>query len=226
MTRDKYYMSACLALYDKVLNTTSDLIKEVNMTCDKIEKETKSDKLFNERVMNINANAYRVLSFMISENRMLRVIANITSKLPNNSVSEDVQWESIDMIDEDFFNSFETGIDIKDIKIPKVVTFEQTREPVFDLLSHMVNFTLYIILTSVDEEETAEEVLEKINNKIRMYMGVYDEMGLIIMTDSKKVKDKDLVLQFTDTDDDDDFEDDEDSDESVIFDDEGPKYLN
>lgn len=234
MTRDQYYMSACMALYDKVLKSTTDLIKQVDSTCEEIEGETKDPRLLNERIMNINANAYRVLSFMITENRMLRVIASITSKIPDGSVSTDVQWSSVDMIDEKFFNSFDTGININDIKIPKIVTFEQIREPIFDLLSHMVNFCLYIIFTSLEDEFDPEKVLEHINNKIMMHMSIYDEMGLVLMSKSKTNESKPLTLKFSEepeeADDEDayedDFEDEEDRIKRMIATVKEPKFLN
>lgn len=234
MTRDQYYMSACMALYDKVLKSTTDLIKQVDSTCEEIEGETKDPRLLNERIMNINANAYRVLSFMITENRMLRVIASITSKIPDGSVSEDVQWAAVDMIDEKFFNSFDTGIDINDIKIPKIVTFEQIREPIFDLLSHMVNFCLYIIFTSLEDEFDQEKVIEHINNKIMMHMSIYDEMGLVLMSKSKTNESKPLTLKFSEepeeaNDEDayeDDFEDEEDRIKRMMATVKEPKFLN
>ena len=234
MTRDQYYMSACMALYDKVLKSTTDLIKQVDSTCEEIEGETKDPRLLNERIMNINANAYRVLSFMITENRMLRVIASITSKIPDGSVSEDVQWAAVDMIDEKFFNSFDTGININDIKIPKIVTFEQIREPIFDLLSHMVNFCLYIIFTSLEDEFDQEKVIEHINNKIMMHMRIYDEMGLVLMSKSKTNESKPLTLKFSEepeeADDEDayedDFEDEEDRIKRMMATVKEPKFLN
>ena len=234
MTRNQYYMSACMALYDKVLKSTTDLIKQVDSTCEEIEGETKDSRLLNERIMNINANAYRVLSFMITENRMLRVIASITSKIPDGSVSEDVQWAAVDMIDEKFFNSFDTGININDIKIPKIVTFEQIREPIFDLLSHMVNFCLYIIFTSLEDEFDQEKVIEHINNKIMMHMSIYDEMGLVLMSKSKTNESKPLTLKFSEepeeaNDEDayeDDFEDEEDRIKRMMATVKEPKFLN
>lgn len=234
MTRDQYYMSACMALYDKVLKSTTDLIKQVDSTCEKIEGETKDPRLLNERIMNINANAYRVLSFMITENRMLRVIASLTSKIADGSVSEDVQWSAVDMIDEEFFNSFDTGIKIQDIKIPKIVVFEQIREPIFDLLSHMVNFCLYILFTSMEDDINPENLLEHINNKIMMHMSIYDEMGLIIMSKSKNDESTPLTLKFSEEPEEadgedvyeDNFEDEEDKIKRMMAAAKEPKFLN
>lgn len=232
MTRNQYYMSACMALYDKILKSTTDVIKQVNDTCESMEKETKDLKLLNDRIMNINANAYTIVSYLLSENKMLRVIASYTSKIPNDTISEDVQWQLSDLVDGDFFKKFYSHIKSEDIKIPKVVVFEELRQPIFDLLSHMVNFVLYLTFTSLEEGISDEEVVKIINDKIMEHMSVYDEMGLILMSDSKSDTRKPLVLKFAEESEEDDVEDDYDEEfddnekDSIIMANGEPKFLN
>ena len=228
MTRNKYYMSACMALYDKILKSTTDVIKQVNDTCESMEKETKDLKLLNDRIMNINANAYTIISYLLSENKMLRVIASYTSKIPNDTISEDIQWQLSDLVDGDFFKKFYSHIKSEDIKIPKVVIFEELRQPIFDLLSHMVNFVLYLTCTSLEEDTSDDEVVKIINDKIMEHMSVYDEMGLVIMSDSKSDTRKPLVLKFTEDTDEDDYDEEFDDDEkdSIIMTNGEPKFLN
>lgn len=229
MTRNQYYMSACMALYDKILKSTTDVIKQVNDTCESMEKETKDFKLLNDRIMNINANAYTILSYLLSENKMLRVIASYTSKIPNDTISEDVQWQLSDLVDGDFFKKFYSHIKSEDIKIPKVVIFEELRQPIFDLLSHMVNFVLYLTCTSLEEDTSDDEVVKIINDKIMEHMSVYDEMGLVIMSDSKSDTRKPLVLKFAEDDAEDDYDeefDDDDEKDSIIMANGEPKFLN
>lgn len=232
MTRNQYYMSACMALYDKILKSTTDVIKQVNDTCESMEKETKDLKLLNDRIMNINANAYTIISYLLSENKMLRVIASYTSKIPNDTISEDVQWQLSDLVDGDFFKKFYSHIKSEDIKIPKVVVFEELRQPIFDLLSHMVNFVLYLTFTSLEEGISDEEVVKIINDKIMEHMSVYDEMGLILMSDSKSDTRKPLVLKFAEESEEDDVEDDYDEEfddnekDSIIMANGEPKFLN
>lgn len=229
MTRNKYYMSACMALYDKILKSTTDVIKQVNDTCESMEKETKDLKLLNDRIMNINANAYTIISYLLSENKMLRVIASYTSKIPNNTRSEDIQWQLSDLVDGDFFKKFYSHIKSEDIKIPKVVIFEELRQPIFDLLSHMVNFVLYLTYTSLEEDTSDDEVVKIINDKIMEHMSVYDEMGLVIMSDSKSDTRKPLVLKFAEDTDEDDYDeefDDDDEKDRIIMANGEPKFLN
>lgn len=229
MTRNKYYMSACMALYDKILKSTTDVIKQVNDTCESMEKETKDLKLLNDRIMNINANAYTIISYLLSENKMLRVIASYTSKIPNNTISEDIQWQLSDLVDGDFFKKFYSHIKSEDIKIPKVVIFEELRQPIFDLLSHMVNFVLYLTYTSLEEDTSDDEVVKIINDKIMEHMSVYDEMGLVIMSDSKSDTRKPLVLKFAEDTDEDDYDeefDDDDEKDRIIMANGEPKFLN
>lgn len=232
MTRNQYYMSACMALYDKILKSTTDVIKQVNDTCESMEKETNDLKLLNDRIMNINANAYTIISYLLSENKMLRVIASYTSKIPNDSVSEDVQWQFSDLVDEEFVKKFYIHIKSEDIKIPKLVVFEELRQPIFDLLSHMVNFVLYLTFTSLEEGISDEEVVKIINDKIMEHMSVYDEMGLILMSDSKSDTRKPLVLKFAEESEEDDVEDDYDEEfddnekDSIIMANGEPKFLN
>lgn len=232
MTRNQYYMSACMALYDKILKSTTDVIKQVNDTCESMEKETKDLKLLNDRIMNINANAYTIISYLLSENKMLRVIASYTSKIPNDTISEDVQWQLSDLVDGDFFKKFYSHIKSEDIKIPKVVVFEELRQPIFDLLSHMVNFVLYLTFTSLEEGISDEEVVKIINDKIMEHMSVYDEMGLVLMSKSKSDTGKPLILKFTEESEEDDVEDDYDEEfddsekDSIIMANGEPKFLN
>lgn len=228
MTRNQYYMSACMALYDKILKSTTDVIKQVNDTCESMEKETKDLKLLNDRIMNINANAYTIISYLLSENKMLRVIASYTSKIPNDTISEDIQWQLSDLVDGDFFKKFYSHIKSEDIKIPKVVIFEELRQPIFDLLSHMVNFVLYLTCTSLEEDTSDDEVVKIINDKIMEHMSVYDEMGLVIMSDSKSDTRKPLVLKFAEDTDEDDYDEEFDDDEkdSIIMANGEPKFLN
>ena len=228
MTRNKYYMSACMALYDKILKSTTDIIKQVNGTCESMEKETKDPKLLNDRIMNINANAYTIISYLLSENKMLRVIASYTSKIPSDTISEDIQWQLSDLVDGDFFKKFYSHIKSEDIKIPKVVIFEELRQPIFDILSHMVNFVLYLTYTSLEEDISDDEVVKIINDKIMEHMSVYDEIGLVIMSDSKSDTRKPLVLKFTEESEEDDYDEEFDDDEkdSIIMANGEPKFLN
>lgn len=220
MTRDKFIAGALQILYSNLLSNSIDVISDMDELIEKIRETIKDEELGDIQVAQVLADGFNIIKHIFAESSLLRKLAKEISKLPNGYLSEDVKYEPQDMIDkEDFKDIFGDKINMSDIKIPSVTTFEPLRETVFELLSEAVSFVILLVSGDMitNNKMTSEEIINSINEKIEKYVSTYDEIGLLLLTKSKSGERKDLRLLFEDT-------DKEISDN--IEDEDTPQYLN
>lgn len=212
MKRIDFYKELCLKLYDDLLGDLSHLVIEVG----DISEKSKEDE-----ITNISANAYEVSTFITAENRMLRVIGSQIYKLPNGVKTKNFTLKTSDIIDENYVKAYNKNIDISKIEIPEINIFEDTLPHTKALLNKTLEFIIFTVATSgIVPSNKPEDLVNYINEKILIHLTGYSNLGLVRL--SKNVKGP-IELRF-----DDDINEEEEvkSKSSVIYTDNGNKFLN
>lgn len=203
MTRDKFIAGASQILYTNLLSNSIDVISDMDELIERIRGTIKDEELGDMQVAQVLADGFNIIKHIFAESSLLRKLAKEISKLPNGYLSEDVKYEPQDIIDEEEFKDvFGDKINMSDIKIPSVTTFEPLRETVFELLSEAVSFVILLVSGDMmtNSKMSSEEIINSINEKIEKYVSTYDEIGLLLLTKSKSGERKELRLSFEDND--------------------------
>lgn len=203
MTRDKFIAGASQILYTNLLSNSIDVISDMDELIEKIRGTIKDEELGDMQVAQVLADGFNIIKHIFAESSLLRKLAKEISKLPNGYLSEDVKYEPQDIINEEEFKDvFGDKINMSDIKIPYVTTFEPLRETVFELLSEAVSFVILLVSGDMmtNSKMSSEEIINSINEKIEKYVSTYDEIGLLLLTKSKSGERKELRLSFEDND--------------------------
>lgn len=203
MTRDKFIAGASQILYSNLLSNSIDVISDMDELIEKIRETIKDEELGDMQVAQVLADGFNIIKHIFAESSLLRKLAKEISKLPNGYLSEDVKYEPQDIINEEEFKDvFGDKINMSDIKIPSVTTFEPLRETVFELISEAVSFVILLVSGDMmtNSKMSSEEIINSINEKIEKYVSTYDEIGLLLLTKSKSGERKELRLSFEDND--------------------------
>lgn len=203
MTRDKFIAGASQILYTNLLSNSIDVISDMDELIERIRGTIKDEELGDMQVAQVLADGFNIIKHIFAESSLLRKLAKEISKLPNGYLSEDVKYEPQDIINEEEFKDvFGDKINMSDIKIPSVTTFEPLRETVFELISEAVSFVILLVSGDMmtNSKMSSEEIINSINEKIEKYVSTYDEIGLLLLTKSKSGERKELRLSFEDND--------------------------
>lgn len=203
MTRDKFIAGASQILYNNLLSNSIDVMSDMDELIEKIRETIKDEELGDMQVAQVLADGFNIIKHIFAESSLLRKLAKEISKLPNGYLSEDVKYEPQDIINEEEFKDvFGDKINMSDIKIPSVTTFEPLRETVFELISEAVSFVILLVSGDMmtNSKMSSEEIINSINEKIEKYVSTYDEIGLLLLTKSKSGERKELRLSFEDND--------------------------
>lgn len=182
MKRQDFLMKAYLMIFDKFMKEMEDITKYVS---DMENYIINSQDNIDERILKVHSDAYQIISFIQTENLLLKNIFSELSKLPNNAKTKKIKFEMEDFIDDNLL------FNINRIKVPTIETFESIVPIVRNLMLVMINFSIDMVLKSTADNMDIDYIVDAINDKIQYYISIYEDMKFISV-DSKDGKSKDV----------------------------------